>query len=420
MVIDYGKLIYGDVDSSDYGIYISGEGVYNAPERAVEFVNVPGRNGAIALDQGRYENIQVTYPAMVLENDQESFRERLGRFRNAILSQKGYQRLEDSYHPDEFRMGVYHAGLSVSDLLTYHKGGNLELTFDCKPQRWLTVGDYPIPVESGDVLENPTPFSSGPLLEIDGYGSVWFNGHHVKLDNAVLGNTLLNDSFVARISTTDQSSIQTSQEVIFDDTLFNIGDTITVKASKFDSRYYTPDKLLGIDTQSGSGSNEGALDLYIIDAHTIDVEAKFSDIEITAGTAKTCTYTSVVTFKEIGGSTLGTLSVTGSIAYTYSSGIHSIVFQVTATRTSGDYLPQGAWINGGKVVVNSTLSILGNPTYIDCDIGEAYRIVNGAPVSLNSKVYLGSDLPNLSPGSNKITFSNTITDLKIAPRWWRV
>ena len=419
MAVEWRHLIFGDADSADYGIYISGDGVYNAPERAVEFVDVPGRNGAIALDQGRYNNIEITYPAGTFAKTQEEFRENLSAFRNAILSQRGYQRLEDTYHPEEYRMGVYSSGLEVSPA-GYNQAGEFELIFNCKPQRWLTVGDYPIPVESGDVLENPTPFSSGPLLEIDGYGSVWFNGHHVKLDNAVLGNTLLNDSFVARISTTDQSSIQISQEVIFDDTLFNIGDTITVKASKFDSRYYTPDKLLGIDTQSGSGSNEGALDLYIIDAHTIDVEAKFSDIEITAGTAKTCTYTSVVTFKEIGGSTLGTLSVTGSIAYTYSSGIHSIVFQVTATRTSGDYLPQGAWINGGKVVVNSTLSILGNPTYIDCDIGEAYRIVNGAPVSLNSKVYLGSDLPNLSPGSNKITFSNTITDLKIAPRWWRV
>lgn len=419
MAVEWRHLIFGDVDSADYGIYISGDGVYNAPERAVEFVDVPGRNGAIALDQGRYNNIEITYPAGTFAKTQEEFRENLSAFRNAILSQKGYQRLEDTYHPEEYRMGLYSAGLEVSPV-NYNQAGEFELIFNCKPQRWLTVGDYPIPVESGDVLENPTPFSSGPLLEIDGYGSVWFNGHHVKLDNAVLGNTLLNDSFVARISTTDQSSIQTSREVIFDDTLFNIGDTITVKASKFDSRYYTPDKLLGIDTQSGSGSNEGALDLYIIDAHTIDVEAKFSDIEITAGTAKTCTYTSVVTFKEIGGSTLGTLSVTGSIAYTYSSGIHSIVFQVTATRTSGDYLPQGAWINGGKVVVNSTLSILGNPTYIDCDIGEAYRIVNGAPVSLNSKVALGSDLPVLAPGSNKITFNNTITDLKIAPRWWRI
>lgn len=419
MAVEWRHLIFGDADSADYGIYISGDGVYNAPERAVEFVDVPGRNGAIALDQGRYNNIEITYPAGTFAKTQEEFRENLSAFRNAILSQKGYQRLEDTYHPEEYRMGLYSAGLEVSPV-NYNQAGEFELIFNCKPQRWLTVGEYPVPVESGDVLENPTPFSSGPLLEIDGYGSVWFNGHHVKLDNAVLGNTLLNDSFVARISTTDQSSIQTSQGVIFDDTLFNIGDTITVKASKFDSRYYTPDKLLGIDSQSGSGSNEGALDLYIIDAHTIDVESKFSDIEITAGTAKTCTYTSVVTFKEIGGSTLGTLSVTGSIAYTYSSGIHSIVFQVTATRISGDYLPQGAWINGGKVVVNSTLSILGNPTYIDCDIGEAYRIVNGTPVSLNSKVYLGSDLPNLSPGSNKITFSNTITNLKIAPRWWRV
>ena len=111
MVIDYGKIIFGGVDSSDYGIYISGEGVYNAPERDVELVNVPGRNGAIALDQGRYNNIKVTYPAMVLEADQEHFRERLSEFRNAILSQKGYQRLEDSYHSDEFRMGVYHDGL---------------------------------------------------------------------------------------------------------------------------------------------------------------------------------------------------------------------------------------------------------------------------------------------------------------------
>ena len=73
MVIDYGKLIYGDVDSSDYGIYISGEGVYDAPERAVEFVNVPGRNGAIALDQGRYENIKVTYPAMAQQTLENKF-----------------------------------------------------------------------------------------------------------------------------------------------------------------------------------------------------------------------------------------------------------------------------------------------------------------------------------------------------------
>ena len=29
------------------------------------------------------------------------------------------------------------------------------------------------------------------------------------------------------------------------------------------------------------------------------------------------------------------------------------------------------------------------------------------------------DFPTLRPGSNSITYSNTITELKITPRWWR-
>ena len=49
-MVNWGQIIFGGVDSSDYGIYISGEAVYNAPQRAVEFVDVPGRNGAIAID----------------------------------------------------------------------------------------------------------------------------------------------------------------------------------------------------------------------------------------------------------------------------------------------------------------------------------------------------------------------------------
>ena len=68
----------------------------------------------------------------------------------------------------------------------------------------------------------------------------------------------------------------------------------------------------------------------------------------------------------------------------------------------------------------STISRLGNPTYIDCDIGEAYLINAGTPISLNQYIDLGSKLPTLAPGSNAITYDNTITDLKITPRWWKV
>lgn len=416
MVIDYGKLIYGDVDSSDYGIYISGEGVYNAPERAVEFVNVPGRNGAIALDQGRYENIQVTYPAMVLENDQESFRERLGRFRNAILSQKGYQRLEDSYHPEEYRMGVYTSGLEVKDLLTFHQGGNFELTFDCKPQRWLTVGDYPIPVESGDVLDNPTLFDAGPLLEIEGYGAIAFNGYAVSLENAVLGVTEL----VHPTNVIEYDSI-ISNIYFIDRSLYNVGDTITIPSFTFN--FFV-----------GSGPKAYSSVTYAIDSSstvtpTVDVPFGGNSVPVNV-TFPTITQSALdsdddpVVYKAQVNITATIAQIDGGGTHTFSN-LASITFhpryiQVVMSGTKPSDTHREDSYHLPQITVDSTLSILGNPTYIDCEMGEAYRMVDGTPVSLNSKVALGSDLPVLAPGPNKVTFSNTISDLKIAPRWWKV
>lgn len=419
-MVKWGHIIYGGVNSADYGIYITGEAVYNAPERDGEFIEVPGRNGAIFMDNRRYKNITVTYPAGAFGVTQKEFREKMTKFRNAILSQIGYQRLEDTYHPDEYRMGVYASGLEV-EAVAHGKAGEFNLIFECKPQRWLTAGALPIPIDSGDVLQNPTPFSSGPLLEIDGYGSVWFNGHHVKLENAVLGNTLLNDSFVSSISTTDQLSIETSNEVAFDGSLFNTGDTITVKATKVRTSFYTQNVGIYVKSNSGSGSPEGSgAIIWPDDNYTRDIEVSFTDLSFVAGTAKTYQYTYTAVFQNQSNVEIGTIQLVGTIDYSYSQGVHTISFQVTATATSGSYCPQGAKIFGGQIIVASTLSILGNPTYIDCEMGEAYRIVDGEAVSLNSKVALGSDLPTFKPGSNKVTYSNTINDLKIVPRWWRV
>ena len=68
----------------------------------------------------------------------------------------------------------------------------------------------------------------------------------------------------------------------------------------------------------------------------------------------------------------------------------------------------------------STMPILGHPTYIDCNLGEAYRIDSDTITSLNQHIDLGSDLPKLASGANEITYDNTITELKITPRWWKI
>lgn len=116
-----------------------------------------------------------------------------------------------------------------------------------------------------------------------------------------------------------------------------------------------------------------------------------------------------------------------SVRYAYfSSGVPLKVYLTLNTQngssthgyvTGFPYSSQTTW---GTITADSTVSILGNPTYIDCDLGECYKIENDVPISLNKYIDLGSDLPELASGSNAITYDNTVTELKVTPRWWKL
>ena len=167
----FNSLTFDGVNSLDSGIYITGEAVYNAPQRQVEMVTIPGRNGTLAIDQGRFENIEVTYPAGCFADDQSDFASKIMEFRNELASRFGYKRLVDTYHPDEFRLGTYSSGLEVG-AVGYHQAGEFDITFDCKPQRFLTSGEAVTTLTANGSITNPTLFASSPLLVVTGAGTL--------------------------------------------------------------------------------------------------------------------------------------------------------------------------------------------------------------------------------------------------------
>lgn len=187
----YKSLSFDNTSSRNYGVYITGEAVYNAPERAVEMISIPGRNGAFALDQGRFENIEVSYPAGIFADNEADFAQAVSDFRNFVCSRKGYCRLTDEYNPNEYRMAVYKSGLEVDPAQL--RAGEFNITFDCKPQRWLTEGETPVDIgtwgdtetETGDIVEvdNPDGILAIKDLQADivavqpnAYDSVWVGG----------------------------------------------------------------------------------------------------------------------------------------------------------------------------------------------------------------------------------------------------
>jgi len=170
---------FGNIRSTDFKTYISGSGVYNAPARSYNTVSVPGRNGDLIISADKYENITVKYPAFISTD----FKQNLADLRSALLSMSGYQELVDSYHPDEFRLAYFAGGISVK-ARTQNDGGEFDLAFDCKPQRFLIAGKFTHSLADGDAIQNPTPFNAKPLIKVTGYGNLTINNEVITIANA--------------------------------------------------------------------------------------------------------------------------------------------------------------------------------------------------------------------------------------------
>ena len=88
-----GFLIYNGKSSREFGLYVSGSGTFNAPQRDIETIEIPGRNGTLTIDKKRFKNISIPYPAFI----REKFRAYTDAAREWLLADAGYRRLEDSY-----------------------------------------------------------------------------------------------------------------------------------------------------------------------------------------------------------------------------------------------------------------------------------------------------------------------------------
>lgn len=394
---------FGGKYSKNYGVYITGEAVFNAPSRDVEMISIPGRNGNLALDNGRFNNIEVTYPAGLFAKTESEFAEAISDFRNFLCSQRGYVRLEDDYNPNEYRMAVYKSGLEVSHKRL--KAGEFDIVFECKPQRWLKAGETAVAINSGDKISNPTLFESSPLLEVEGYGSIDFNGSHISIDNALMGDVVVAS---AEENTSGDPIVQT-----LDTNLFNSGDTLTIQPFNPQVRYRKKSTV----TAFALGARNNC---------TASVSGDYVTVTL---------YPDPYSFGTNGNASFyitGSVAVSYFIGSTQSATVLDVKIYVQYNHTNGtitytnERVSDEGWtampkkMSSAEVIADSSVSILGNPTYIDCDLGEVYKDEGGSMVSLNRHIDLGSKLPTLAVGKTEITFDNTITSLEVVPRWWKI
>ena len=159
-------VIFDGKSLADFGIHISGDSVFSAPERDYEIQEVPGRNGSLHIDKGRFKSMKLSYPAFIADN----FSANISAFRNFMLSRTGERRLEDTYHPNEYRLAVFAGPVNLTAILL--SASTFDIEFECSGERFLKDGERPKEFTSDGQIFNPTQFSSKPLIRVYGSGTL--------------------------------------------------------------------------------------------------------------------------------------------------------------------------------------------------------------------------------------------------------
>ena len=144
-------LSFNGKDLREFGLHISGDGTFTAPSRDVEYVTIPGRDGDLIIDNGRFLNVTVSYACGITGDFDEQF----SKLKSWLQQDVGYHQLEDSYHPEEFRMAAFVEAIKP-EMEPYNESGRFSLEFVCKPQRFLLAGNIPVkyyPVTCGSIDE---------------------------------------------------------------------------------------------------------------------------------------------------------------------------------------------------------------------------------------------------------------------------
>ena len=440
-------ITYNGVSSDKFNAVVYRVDTDDGPALDVEAFEIPGRSGDLLVSNKRFPNVEVEYYAVFAgENAEKDFSD----FKNYLLSQTGYKRLEDDEHPDEFYLA--YVSKNIEPVFTKDRSKvKCVVTFTRKPQRFLTSGEteyQPLGgVIEGAVVVTDTTNIDQTEISVD-YDIPAPNKSGGSVDN-------VRYNFVTRLQFNVNNSPAFYKElgynVLAGYFYLTTGGTITKiaeafpttgwsKVSGYGSRFeasFTPTgTITGCSFMRYKTSDQNLL--------TGDVYYDSSNHKLIAGAPANITtvdgfvdyinnawngayLAENVTIHKLWGTTpinlpegwnkLSTNSVYGKVR------LDLDVVAGDNVLTNPGLFPSKPMIRvygAGVVTINDiTITVSDCDTYvdIDCDAMDCYEGATNRNADVSFSTY---DFPELAPGDNVFEINSGVTSIKVQPRWWRL
>lgn len=153
---------YGARSSRDYALRVEKLPAIMSPKRRVTVQQIPGRNGALHMDEGVFEVYTQPYACYFHTNDPTP--KQAHGIKAWLMGSCGPHRLIDEYDPEHYHRACFIGPLDVDNILG--KYGRCVINFELDPRAFLLSGDEPIMLHSPDVITNLTGFTAQPLLRV--------------------------------------------------------------------------------------------------------------------------------------------------------------------------------------------------------------------------------------------------------------
>ena len=159
-----GFIIFNGRSSKDIDLEVERFPKYETPQKVLDVISVPGRNGDLIVDTGKYRNVPRTYQVSIATFDRTTYSRKMSQVAEWLYSASGYARLEDSYDEDFYRLAYYGDRTSIENL--FNEAGRATISFVCKPERYYKKGEFPVIFNTDGTIQNETLHESYPLLKI--------------------------------------------------------------------------------------------------------------------------------------------------------------------------------------------------------------------------------------------------------------
>lgn len=163
------NLIFNGISTIDMGVRIQSPPVYEFSSKEYELLRIEGTSGNLVINKNTFRNVKRKYVLILGFGPDSPFVSNANMIVDWLMSANGYARLEDSYEPDYYRMALFEDSGEMPNI--YDRATVLEVSFACKPQRYLKSGEVKKTIEQLDTfvkIINPTKYISLPEIVLDG------------------------------------------------------------------------------------------------------------------------------------------------------------------------------------------------------------------------------------------------------------